>query len=418
MEFTTRYKSHHDASKELKQHFTLELEKENYLEEVLNKQANNDRVLYIHVPFCNKICSFCPFHTPEIIQRKNYEQFLIEQIESISAYPYMQKQISAINFGGGTPTALEPKQIDAILTSLYENFNIKENAEISLESSITELDDEMLQVLLNNGVNRLSLGVQTFQDNTRKILNRRGNGKTAIETIEKVVSKGIVNTNIDLIYNYPNQSVADLKKDLEIIKSLPLAGLSLYSLMIHDKTPLATRLSDYERALMLDTTHEYQLFETIFEQLQPEGYELFELTKLIHQKKDRYDYMRVRHNQGSCIAIGYGAGGNIDDYIYRNAHDYNEISKAIRISSMGRIVDHKYFIIDQLINEMQKGKIAYRKYSQVLGIDLEKLFHPMTQQLTQRKMIFKTQDGFEMTVLGVFWGNNIINEMVHLLLTV
>ncbi len=174
--------------------------------------------------------------------------------------PYMDAPVDAINFGGGTPTALKPDQMRVILHALRENFQIAPNAEISVESSATELTDEMLEVLLEGGVNRLSIGIQSFQDDRRKMLGRRGSGEFAARRVETAIRAGISNTGIDLLYNLPGQTEEELEKDLAMIRSLDLAGISFYSLMIHEKTPLASRLTEEQRRDMADLKKEYALF--------------------------------------------------------------------------------------------------------------------------------------------------------------
>lgn len=410
--YTTRFKSHHDASRDLKKYYYCDsVNKEQYVKDVLQGLATKKRVIYIHVPFCNKICSFCPFHRPDKLKRRDYHNYIMNQIKQISNYNYMKKPIDAINFGGGTPTALSPRQMNEILTLLKNSFIYSDDIEISVESSISELTDEMIEVLLKGGVNRLSIGVQTFQDKTRKLLNRRGSGEKAIERLKYVIAKGITNTSIDLIYNYPDQTIEDLKLDLDIIKSLNLAGISFYSLMIHDKTPLSVILNDKQKNKMLDLEHEYNLFMTILNELEPYGYKPLELTKLVRNNIDKYKYMEIRHSQGCCIAIGHGAGGNIENYVYRNSIEYPMIDNT-SVGEMGRVLKKEYFIIDQMIYQMQKTSINLDDYSLLLNINLNELLNETLELLVEEKMIIKNSNGFCLTKKGIFYGNNIIADIV------
>ncbi|MDR1906301.1 MAG: radical SAM protein, partial [Clostridiales bacterium] len=309
MRYKERFKSHHDAARELKRYFTASVDKSEYLAELLRRPARRPRVIYLHVPFCNKICSFCPFHRPDALKRREYDKYLINDIKKIADYEYMRAPVNAVYFGGGTPTALSPKQMERVLKELKSNFSIASGAEISVETSVTELTDEMLHALKENGVNRLSVGVQTFDDNTRKLLNRRGSGEAAVETLKRALATGITNVGVDLIYNYPRQTVTELQRDLDIVKSLNLAGVSMYSLMLHERTPLAKKITEPERAAMRDIWRDAEFFYLIADELSSRGFEFFELTKMIRSGLDRYEYMRVRHGGGSCIALGRGAGG-------------------------------------------------------------------------------------------------------------
>ncbi len=416
--YTERYKSHHSASAGLKKAYKINVDKEEYLSNILTTKGRENRVLYIHVPFCNKICSFCPFNKPVGLKRSTYDDYIIEEINNIKDYEYLKKPFKAINFGGGTPTTLKPHQMDKVLKHIHKSFNIAENAEISLETTVSELTDEMIDVFIKNGVNRLSVGIQSFDDSIRKIYNRRGSGDFAIERLKKVIDSGIVNTSVDLIYNAPNQRIRQLEKDLEKIAKLDLAGISFYSLRLHPKTPLYNMLGEYDIIKMNDLENEKKFFVKILEYLKPYGYEVFELTKLIRNKIDKYEYVKVRHNEGECIPLGHGSGGNFGAYLYRNLDEHENISSNIKIKDTGIVVDEEYFILDKLIYEMQSGAVDFRKYSEKLGLDLKKTLSNLLQDLENDKLIIQNDNGFTMTNDGLFWGNNIINEIIQVFLKV
>ena len=410
--FDVRYKSHHDASRDLKKHFEIKENKEVYVKNVLNNEGKNNRVIYIHVPFCNKICSFCPFNKPNKLKRKDYDNYIINELKELLKYDYSKKEISAINFGGGTPTALAPKQMDNILSFLKNNFIYKDDIEISVETSISELTDEMIDVLIKGKVNRLSIGVQTFNDKYRKILNRRGSGQKAIETIKKVMERGITNTSVDLIYNIFQQTKEELLEDLKIIVELNLAGISFYSLMIHENTPIEKIITKKDLEVMNDINHEYELFDTIVSYLKSYGYHPLELTKLVKDKRDRYLYMEIRHSIGDCIAIGHGAGGNISNYVYRNTSLYPMIENT-SVGSMGKVLDDKYFILDQMIYDFEKDEISFIKYDKKLKISLYDTLKDTLKELEYNNYIILNHDGFKLTKLGFFYGNNIIRLLIE-----
>lgn len=414
--YATRYRSHHDAARALKKRFTSDISSEEYLGQELRTAAQKPLVLYLHVPFCNKICSFCPFHRPDELKRREYHDYLIEQIRAISDYPMMQGPIGAINFGGGTPTSLLPKQMDAVLKELHDRFHIQDDAEISVESSAMELTDEMLEVLVKNKVNRISVGIQSFQDEARKLFGRRRSGDLAAERIRKAMEYGIVNTNIDLIYNYPGQTEALLRADLDMIQSLGIAGLSFYALMLHENTPLYDRITTEEIAQMQDIDREYYFYQMITEELEKSGFEALELTKLVRDKLDSYTYMELRHTCGNCVALGHGAGGNIGNYYYKNSHQTPYISNEICISSKGRVVTDEYRVIDEFIYELQKTAVNIESYSKRLGIDMNRCLTESLQRLEAEGLIVLNKSNISFTNKGRFWGNNVIDEFVRCIL--
>ncbi len=383
-----------------------------YLPAVLAKNAESRRVIYLHIPFCNKICTFCPFHRPDELNRREYHRYLIEEMHKIQRYCYMQAPIDAINFGGGTPTSLSPAQIKAILTELHRCFSIAPGAEISVETSATGLSDEMIDVLKEGGVNRLSVGIQTFDDQARKLLGRRGDGEFAASRVAAAIRGGIRNTSVDLIYNYPGQTDAQLTHDLETIAALDVAGISFYSLMLHEKTPLYRKLDDQTKAQMQHLPREKELFDRIFDGLAPHGYRMLELTKLVKDERDRYDYMEIRHSGGSCIALGHGAGGNIENYFYHNSHAAPDISDEIRICSRGRVLLPEYRVLDTMIYALQKGSARLTPFSERLGMDLLSLLGEKLTAFADAGYLILKGDEVTLTRDGVFFGNNIISELI------
>ncbi len=406
-----RMRSHHDAMRRLK-HICAEGEdKAGYLERVLGLRPSGRKILYLHVPFCNKICSFCSFHRPDAMQRRTYHAALVESIKRLSGFAYMRTPFSAVNFGGGTPTALPPEGMAAVLDAIRKYIPLEENAEFSVESSVSELTDDMLGVLRAGGVNRLSIGVQTFDEDTRRLFNRRGSGEKARERLASIV-KAIPNTSIDLIYNYPGQTDDSLARDLDIIASLGLAGISFYALMIHEKTPLARRLTEAQLSAMRDLRREKELFLMIVRGLAPHGFAPMELTKLVRDGIDRYDYIRIRHSGGNCVPVGLGAGGNIENYFFRNSSLTEYVSPSLPFCPSGRVLSDRYRVIDSFAGSMQTLSADLSEYSARLGADLPAVLGGTIDRLTDAGLVTYVGGSLGFTEEGMFWGNNIIDELL------
>ena len=324
----------------------------------------------------------------------------------------MRAPIDAVNFGGGTPTSLSPAQMKAVLSELHNSFQVAPGAEISVETSATGLSDEMIDVLLDGGVNRLSVGIQTFDDGARRLLGRRGDGEFAASRVAAAIRAGIRNTSVDLIYNYPGQTNEQLQADIRTIAKLDAAGISFYSLMLHEKTPLYRRLDDETKAKMQDLRREKELFDMILDGLAPHGYKMLELTKLVKDGRDRYDYMEIRHSGGSCIALGHGAGGNIENYFYHNSDTVPDISENVRICSRGRVLLPEFRVLDSLIYALQKGRARLAPYSEQLGTDLLSIFGEKLSLFSEGGFVQVDGDELTLTRDGAFFGNNIISELI------
>lgn len=415
MDFKKRYKSHHDSTTLLKDKFTKNIDNNLYLKELLNKKSNKARAIYIHVPYCSKICSFCNLNTALINNSIcNYHELIIDSIKQISNYNYIQsKEFESIYFGGGTPTTLSPDQLEQIFDALYSYLPISEKAEISLETSISELTEERLEVLYNQGVNRFSIGVQSFNDRARQILGRRGSGEKAAAKIKKVMERGFKNTNIDLIYNYPGQTLEEINYDLKLIDELDIAGLSFYSLILHEGSKLYKQIKKDNIYQLPSIEKEKYFFEQIYLYLKNNGYQLFELTKMVKQGRDKYKYIDIKNNGGDVLALGLDAGGRMGQYIYYNGNNIRMLKHFKGpISPRGRVVTEKYDFIYKILGQIQFGKINFDYYSLDLGKELSSYF----KDLEKKELIIRNNNAFSFSKEGLFWGNNISCEITKLLI--
>ena len=165
---------------------------------------------------------------------------------------------------------------------------------------------------------------------------------------------------------------------------------------------------------MLDNGHTpEQMLEQVLDGLRPRGYRMLELTKLVRDGLDRYEYMQLRHSGGSCIAIGCGAGGKLDNYLYHNNHPREILSEQAPICSRGRVMDPRYQILDAFIYELQKARVDLRDYSEKLECDLEGLLEPEITRMEKEGLIHFQNGVLSFTDLGVFWGNNIVEELMR-----
>lgn len=201
-----------------------------------------------------------------------------------------------------------------------------------------------------------------------------------------------------------------------MIRSLGIAGISFYALMLHENTPLYQKLSDTEKAQMQDMEREYYTYTMITEELSKSGFESLELTKLVRNKLDSYAYMGLRHKGSSCIALGHGAGGNIEHYHYHNSYRSPMISDDIHISGEGHVYTNEYRIMDEFTYELQKSTVDLAQYSEYLGIRLEECLANSVQRMKEEGLIIQNGSRLSFTNKGRFWGNNVIDEFVRCIL--
>ena len=194
--------------------------------------------LYIHIPFCKQKCHYCNFYSTA--SSKNRDELVISIIEEINhrSNYLSSSKLETIYFGGGTPSLLSHKELSAIFDAIKSNFTISTECEITFEANPDDLNNNKLDEFIDLGINRLSIGIQSFDNEILKKLNRVHNADDAIKSVELAKSKGITNISIDLIYGIPGLSSDLWKQSLNIFKELDIPHLSSYFLTVEEKTAL------------------------------------------------------------------------------------------------------------------------------------------------------------------------------------
>ncbi len=396
--FKERQKSHHTSSildklvpkdKASKEDFI------NYLNS-FNQKNIKTSVLYIHIPFCDKICSFCNLNRKKLDNDlEDYTSYLIKELLEKSKTNYVKNSIfEAIYFGGGTPTILKYHQLEQIFRTIKENFTLHDDYEWTLETTLHNLSNNKIELFNRYGVNRLSIGIQTFSNNGRNFLNRTFSQSTAIEKIGELKNsfKGLVCS--DIIYNYAVQEMEEVIEDANFVKSLNLDSTSFYSLMIHEGSELSQK-EIVESSLNRD----YQFYKAFYNEfISDSSWELMELTKFIKKGKDKYKYIYLRNHGHDTLAIGVGAGGNIGLY---GSYNMNE---KMNFFIKEAEIHQKYRLLGGLL---QFPSYNFEEIKSILTFDDYNYFISLLTELEKNKMGTLHENYFSLNISGVFWGNNI-----------
>lgn len=297
--------------------------------------------LYIHIPFCQSRCLYCDFFsTTQHDLRDRYVSALCSELEfradecgSRSTLEVRGKSaVSTVYLGGGTPSQLTPSQLDRVFTAIHQNYEVEAGAEVTMECNPDDITPAYLHHLLRLGVNRLSLGIQTFDDRLLRFLHRRHSAEQAVSAVHQAQDCGFQNISIDLIFGLPvvqdavtaDTSANDTGEpafalfctDLERALSLGVQHLSAYSLMYEDGTPL-TRLRDNGQVHEVDDDTSLRMFQHLMERMRQAGYEHYEISNYARPG------FRSRHNSSywdGTPYIGIGAGAHSFDGIDRSYH--------------------------------------------------------------------------------------------------
>jgi oxygen-independent coproporphyrinogen-3 oxidase len=237
-----------------------------------------DSVLYIHIPFCDHKCIYCDFYS--IITSDNITSFLNslkKEIEYFSKLHSADRKFTSIFFGGGTPSLMQPEYLSDIIKHLKKYFLVTDDAEITMETNPGTVDKEKLKCFKDAGINRISIGIQSFDEEELKFLTRIHNKHTAVQTVNHAAEVGFENISIDLIFNLPNQTKEKWIENLEIALQLPIKHLSTYSLILERGTILNKMVLD-KKVTMQDEDYDADLYETTIEFLLDNGFYQYEVS--------------------------------------------------------------------------------------------------------------------------------------------
>lgn len=235
--------------------------------------------LYIHIPFCKKKCSYCDFYSEpgvEYLIPRYLDALLIELKHSIKSWKI--KSFSTVFFGGGTPSLLSPEQLQKIINHLNIHQLLNKETEISIETNPGTVNLEKLQRFKEAGINRLSIGVQSFNDLHLKTLGRIHDAQTALDTIENAYIAGFKNVGIDLMFALPNQTLNDFKDDIHQALEQKIKHISLYSLQVEEKTPLWKQISQEHSFQLPSEEEEAEMYEYAIDTLKQAGFHHYEIS--------------------------------------------------------------------------------------------------------------------------------------------
>ena len=317
--------------------------------------------IYIHIPFCSNICSYCDFS--KIYYNKNYVSKYLDSLEGEIKSRYNGEIVKTLYIGGGTPSSLDILELKRLF-EIISIFKLDKDCEFTIEANIENLDVDKIKLFSDNKVNRVSLGVQTFDNNNLKYLNRKHSKEDVFNVINLLKENDINNINIDLIYGIDN-NIDKVKKDIDCFLQLDIPHVSCYSLILEDNTILKNKNVNY-----IDEDIEYEMYKYIEEELEKNGYKHYEISnycKEDYESKHNLVYWNNKYYYG----FGLSSVSFINNYRITNTRN---LSKYL----CNNYIDKKeYEDIDlQMDNEIMLGLrklegINLNEFKLKYGNDLE-----------------------------------------------
>ncbi len=275
--------------------------------------------IYIHIPFCASKCSYCDFYSViPLSKKKDLVNAIVKELHLRSQF--IQEPVETIYFGGGTPSVLEPKELESIMASIHQHYTLSDILECTFEANPEHITSDYVKDIQGLGINRLSMGTQSFDDDILKFLKRSHQATQAIKAVETAYSNGLSNISIDLIYAIPGLSLKQWKEQLKIALDLPIKHLSSYHLTYEEGTPLYRQLRQKRFQVPNDQLSESQFFH-LFEYSSQKGFPYYEISNFAEQG------FYSKHNSAYWLQKNYlGIGPS--------AHSYNGISRNWNISNL------------------------------------------------------------------------------------
>lgn len=355
--------------------------------------------LYVHVPFCVKKCKYCSFYSLPYDEdlEKLYIKALLKEIEIAKQLPHLLK---TIYIGGGTPSCLSIHGLKKLLSSLRESFKIASELEFSIEINPKTVSGEKLDLLKDYGINRLSIGVQSFNDKELLFLGRIHNAQDAVRTVEIALEKGFENISIDLIYGIPGQTLKGWEESLHIAVNMHIRHISLYELSIEKNTPIREEILKGKFLLPSedDITGMYE-FATDF--LREKGfikYEISNFAKRGFECKHNITYwLRMPY-----LGLGPSAHSFIDRKRFHNPSDLFAYSESLQSGELAWIEDYR---VDELEELREKIFLGLRMTE---GITItQKCLLEFMKNFEREKLLTFSENRVKLTERGMLVSNEI-----------
>ena len=369
--------------------------------------------IYIHVPFCEKRCIYCSFYST--IHGKRERDAFVHTLCQELAFRYDGSPVSTLYFGGGTPSQLDDEEMEIIFSALQRHCSFLPDAEITFEANPDDITPQKVRHLLQLGVNRISLGVQSFDEQRLLFLKRRHTAQQALEAIAILQDAGIKNISIDLIFGLPGQQLSDWEWELEQAFQLPIAHLSAYSLMYEEGTPLYYAR---ERDIVQECDDETSLamFQSLTQHAKAAGFEQYEISNYA-----RPGY-RSRHNSSYWQGIPYlGLGPGAHSYDGHRQRRVNEYSlrrymEAGRASSFADVPHN----IETLTDNECYDELICTRLRTVDGLSLKEVpeSHRTTllclaqPHIDGGRLELDVQDRLRLTASGIFVSDDVMSDLM------
>lgn len=378
---------------------------------IINTMQKKPTSAYVHIPFCTQICYYCDF-SKVFIKNQPVDSYLEHLLQEFHSYEI--QKLRTLYIGGGTPTALSAPQLEVLLDGLTKNLDLSVLEELTIEANPGDLDEDKIAVLKNSAVNRVSLGVQTFDDKMLKKIGRSHLERDIYENIDRLKLAGFDNISIDLIYALPGQTMDQVKDNVAKAIALDIPHMSLYSLILENHTVFMNRMRRGKLPLPKEEV-EAEMFEYIIAELERAGFEHYEISNF---SKPGFE---SRHNlmywdNAEYYGIGAGASGYVNGVRYKNHGPIRHYLKAVEEGN-ARIHEEHLSLREQMEEEMflglrKKTGVSKARFEEKFSTSFENLYGQVVRDLCHQGLLQVEGQQIRMTKKGLFLGDTVAERFI------
>jgi len=381
------------------------------------------RTIYIHIPFCHGHCLFCGFfqniYKPDTARR--YVDILLKEMTATADQPFVKygRPFQAVYFGGGTPTSLSAPDIDRLVIGIKTLFPLANDCELTFEGRFHNFDRDKIDVALEAGINRFSLGVQTFDSQIRKSIGRRDSGEKLIETLIRLRDIGKAVITIDLIYGRPGQTLEIWQKDIETYLDLGLDGCDLYQLNIFYGGALNSAIEKGTLPKPATLREQADYFQRGVDLMKAAHQQRLSITHWAQNSRERSLYNSFSRGRSECLPLGAGAGGWLGNNMFFLEGDLKTYSKMVNAGkkplAMGFGGDENNLLFRDISYQIELGYCDCKTLSARYQIDFFAAISPVATQWEKVGLIRIDGQCLYLTRAGEYWAVNLAQILIDLL---
>ena len=339
---------------------------------------------YIHIPFCKSICSYCDFC--KMNYQKEWIEVYLDVLKEEIEEKYADEYLDTIYIGGGTPSCLSKEELNKLF-DIIKIFNLNEEYEFTFECNVNDITEELLNILKENQVNRLSIGVESFNNNNLKLIERKHTFEDALTKINLVKNYGFNNINVDLIYALPEETLSTVKKDINQLLKLDIPHISTYSLIIEEHTKLKIK-----GIKEIDQDLDAKMYEYIVKKLTNNNYNHYEISNFAKKGYESRHNLTYWNNE-YYYGFGLGAHGYVHGVRYENTRSFHDYLNGNYILEEN-ILSKQQIMENELMLGLRKTKgINLNEFFNKYDINLQDVFD-IKPLLKTKYLIYKNGNIF------------------------